>query len=401
MIAVICATALLACAYALPVTDTQNVFQATANFIEGEYIVSLKPSVDMEQHLKEVQAMIKTKGGKIEGTFSIGDQSKNADAHVFKGYHAALSPEEIEMVSKMEAVSSVEKNQIYHTNADKCLTQDEATWGIVRTTEKDLKITGEYVYEDKAGDKVDVYVIDTGIYVEHNDFEGRATFGTSTAGGSGDGNGHGTHCAGTIMSKTWGLAKDANAIAVKVLSDSGSGSTAGVIAGIEWAAKQTAASKKTAVANLSLGGGFSSAMNSATNAAHDAGLLMVVAAGNDSRDACSYSPASAEKAFTVGATDNKDARSYFSNTGNCVDIFAPGSAITSTWIGGVNSDNTISGTSMAAPHVAGVAAKYLAANPKATPQEIKDALIASSTPNKITGLTTTSPNKLLYQPCLA
>jgi subtilisin family serine protease len=418
--ALISALAIIGTALAVP------SFEAASNIVEGEFIVTLKPTASVEQHMANVAAMLSANGftasqAAIKSTFAIGSQEKSGNS--FLGYHAEFSDAEVAQVMNMDDVVAVEKNQIYTTQETEgwlftpdtpapapapapvagCTTQSDATWGIVRTDERDLKIDGFYNYETNAGKGVDVYVIDTGVYTENTDFQGRAVFGHSTTGEStqGDGNGHGTHCAGTIMSETWGLAKDATAIAVKVLSNSGSGTTAGVIAGIEWAAADAQKKKKTAIGNMSLGGGFSAAMNAATNAAFDAGLLLVVAAGNDNRDACSYSPASATKAFTVGATDIKDARSTFSNTGDCVDIFAPGTNIKSTWIGTKTATNTISGTSMAAPHVAGVAAKYLAANPKASPQEIKDALIAAATPNKLTGLTAKCPNKLLFQACQA
>mmetsp|Transcript_29353 Transcript_29353/g.45184 ORF Transcript_29353/g.45184 Transcript_29353/m.45184 type:complete len:197 (+) Transcript_29353:2-592(+) len=195
------------------------------------------------------------------------------------------------------------------------------------------------------------------------------------------------------------MAKKSTAIAVKVLGASGSGSTAGVIAGIEWAANEAKKKKKPSVGNMSLGGGYSTSMNRATEAAVESGLAMAVAAGNEGQDACNVSPASANKVVTVGSTDNRDARSYFSNYGKCVDIFAPGSDITSTWIGSPVSDNTISGTSMASPHVCGQMAKLLSHKTSMTPSEITDALVADATDGKITDAKSGSPNKLLFGTC--
>jgi len=186
-----------------------------------------------------------------------------------------------------------------------------------------------------------------------------------------------------------------------VLGASGSGTTAGVIAGVDWVSNhhQTKKNGKNSVANMSLGGGYSAALNAAVDSAVESGVAFAVAAGNENQNACNVSPASAKKPLTVGASTNTDARSYFSNWGTCVHLFAPGSDITSTWIGGKTSTNTISGTSMASPHVCGVLARYRAAHPSATAQEAQEAVIASATADKITDVRTGSPNKLLYAAC--
>lgn len=235
------------------------------------------------------------------------------------------------------------------------------------------------MYDPVAGDGVDVYVIDTGINVIHEEFEGRASWGkTVPQDDDEDANGHGTHCAGTIASRKYGIAKRANVIAVKVLGSNGSGTMSDVISGVVWAARQAkakavaaakefAATGKTkhkgSVANMSLGGGKSPALDEAVNGAVGTGLHFAVAAGNDNRDACTFSPGSAEKAVTVGASTLGDERAYFSNHGPCVDVFAPGLNIKSTYKGGRSATAILSGTSMASPHTAGVLAYLLSIYP--------------------------------------
>jgi subtilisin family serine protease len=213
-------------------------------------------------------------------------------------------------------------------------------------------------------------------------------------GGNGqDCNGHGTHVAGTVGSTTYGVAKGVTLIAVRVLDCSGNGSNSGVIAGMDWVTNNHV---KPAVANLSLGGGFSQAVNDAAARMTNAGVSLVVAAGNESQNACNVSPASAASAVTVGATTSSDARASFSNYGSCLDIFAPGNNITSTWIGSTTATNTIGGTSMASPHVAGVAALYLQGNPGASAATVANAITSTATPGKVTSPGTGSPNLLLY-----
>jgi cerevisin len=241
----------------------------------------------------------------------------------------------------------------------------------------------KYEYHGSGGEGVDVYIIDTGINIKHEEFEGRASWGKTIPVDDvdDDNNGHGTHCAGTIASRKYGVAKSANVIAVKVLGSNGSGSMSDVIAGVLYAAESAAekaasataevkatgkTKHKASVANMSLGGGKSRALDDAVNAAVDSGLHFAVAAGNDNRDACSFSPAGAEKAITVGASTLADERAYFSNHGRCVDIFAPGLNILSTWIGSESAMNTISGTSMASPHTAGLMAYLLSIYPHTT-----------------------------------
>jgi len=215
-----------------------------------------------------------------------------------------------------------------------------------------------------------------------------------------DGNGHGTHCAGTVAGITYGVAKEANLIAVKVLSDSGSGSTSGVIDGINWAAADATAKNKPAVANLSLGGGFSQANNDAVTGLVNAGVTTAVAAGNDNADACNYSPASTPAAITVAASDKNNARATYSNYGTCVDIYGPGSSITSAWIGSPSAINTISGTSMASPHIAGAAAKALSQNNALTPAQVTTQIINNAVPDQVTGNKVGTPNLMVHSNCV-
>lgn len=259
------------------------------------------------------------------------------------------------------------------------ITERGAPWGLARLSHREalhFSTFSRYDYDRHGGDGVTAYVIDTGVNIGHVEFEGRAKWGKTIPKNDvdEDANGHGTHCAGTIASRKYGVAKAANVVAVKVLGSNGSGSMSDVVAGVVWAAEQAAAAAtaaaqelastgktkhKGSVANMSLGGGKAKSLDDAVNAAVEAGLHFAVAAGNDNKDACNYSPAAAEGAVTVGASEVRDARAYFSNHGKCVDVFAPGLNILSTWNGGNRSENTISGTSMASPHICGLLAYLL------------------------------------------
>jgi cerevisin len=284
-----------------------------------------------------------------------------------------------------------------------------APWGLARISHRDSLSFGtfnQYLYSDDGGEGVDVYVIDTGTNVAHVDFEGRAHWGKTIPTGDADedGNGHGTHCSGTIAGKKYGVAKKANVYAVKVLRSNGSGSMSDVVKGVEFAveahSETVAAAKagkkkgfKGSAANMSLGGGKSPTLDQAVNAAVMAGIHFAVAAGNDNADACNYSPAAAPHPVTVGASTLADERAYFSNYGKCVDIFAPGLNIQSTWIGSKYAVNTISGTSMASPHIAGLLAYLLSLQPAKdsayavsdlTPKQLKENLISIGTKNALT-----------------
>ena len=281
----------------------------------------------------------------------------------------------------------------------------------------------KYLYSVDGGEGVDVYVIDTGTNIEHVDFEDRAHWGKTIPANDEDvdGNGHGTHCSGTIAGKKFGVSKKANVYAVKVLRSNGSWSMSDVVKGVEWAAvshtKKVEAAKnkkgkkgfKGSAANMSLGGGKSVTLDLAVNAAVDAGIHFAVAAGNDNADSCNYSPAAAAKAVTVGASTFSDERAYFSNYGKCNDIFAPGLNIQSTWIGSKHATNTISGTSMASPHIAGLLAYFLSLQPSKdsayavadiTPKKLKENLIAIATEGTLTDVPSNTKNVSTPSPVL-
>ena len=311
-----------------------------------------------------------------------------------RGFAARLSSEQAAAMGADPAVALIEPDQLMQIN-EIDVTQAGATWGLDRVDQRDLPLNTSYVYNN-GGAGVHVYIIDTGIRATHSEFSGRMGNGYTAISdeyGTSDCNGHGTHVAGTVGGTLYGIAKEATLHAVRVLNCSGSGSTAGVIAGIEWV---TLNHQKPAVANMSLGGGTSFALDNALRASVAAGVSYAVAAGNDSLDACNYSPARVAEALTVGATTSADARSSFSNYGSCLGLFAPGSGITSASISGDTASINFSGTSMASPHVAGAIALYLAANPNAAPSQVATAIRDNATLNKVTSAGTDSPNRLLY-----
>jgi serine protease len=274
-------------------------------------------------------------------------------------------------------------------------TQSNATWGLDRVDQRDLPLNGSYIY-NYVGSAVRAYVIDSGILASHQDFGGRVLSGytaISDGRGSSDCNGHGTHVAGTIGGATWGVAKSVRLVPVRVFGCTGGSANSTIIAGIDWV---RANHVKPAVANMSLGGPAASTIDNATNNLINAGVTVVVAAGNDNANACNYSPARVSAAITVGSTTSTDARSSFSNFGSCVNIFAPGSSIRSAWYTSTTATNTISGTSMASPHVAGAAVLVLAANNSLSPANVRSAIYNKATPNRLSGIGSGSPNSLLY-----
>ena len=273
-------------------------------------------------------------------------------------------------------------------------TQPNATWGLDRIDQTALPLNSAYTYT-RTGAGVNAYIIDTGIRATHTDFGGRVSGGyTAVTDGRGtdDCYGHGTHVAGTVGSATYGVAKSVHLVPVRVLGCDGSGTTSAVIAGIDWV---TAHRVQPAVANMSLGGGNSTALDDAVKRSIAAGVSYAVAAGNSSWPACLSSPADVPAAITVGATQKNDQTASFSNWGSCIDLFAPGVNITSDWNTSDTATNTISGTSMATPHVTGVAALYLEGHPTATPAQVSAALVNGATTNALSWVLWGSPNKLL------
>lgn len=308
-----------------------------------------------------------------------------------KGFSIALgNAQAAEAMARNPNVAFVEADQLMTAST----TQSGATWGLDRIDQRALPLSGSFSY-GATGAGVHAYIVDTGLLPTHSEFGGRASmdFDAVNSAITNDCNGHGTHVAGTIGGSTYGVAKSVRLHGVRVLDCSGSGTTSGVIAGVNWVAANAV---KPAVANMSLGGGQSTALDNAVNNAVAAGVTFAVAAGNSGAPACNYSPARAANAITVGATTSSDARASYSNWGSCLDIFAPGSSIKSSWIGSTTATNTISGTSMATPHVAGVAALYLSLNPAASPASVTTALKNASTKNVVGNAKNGSPNQLLF-----
>ncbi|MEV4809597.1 S8 family peptidase [Micromonospora avicenniae] len=313
-----------------------------------------------------------------------------------RGFEARVDAKAAARIAADPAVAYVEQN---HTVSIADTQPNPPSWGLDRIDQRNLPLNSSYTYPNTASN-VRAYIIDTGIRFTHNDFGGRAVSGYDAidGGAADDCNGHGTHVAGTVGGSAHGVAKDVQLVGVRVLNCQGSGTNAQVVAGIDWV---TANAVKPAVANMSLGGSANSAIDTAVTNSINSGITYAVAAGNgdifgNRQNACNYSPARVGPAITVGATQNNDSAASFSNYGTCVDILAPGVNITSAWYTSNTATNTISGTSMASPHVAGVAALVLSAGPGLTPQQVRDSLVNNSTPNVLTNLGTGTPNRLLY-----
>ncbi|KAF8523247.1 peptidase S8/S53 domain-containing protein [Gautieria morchelliformis] len=379
--------------HSIPSTSNSNqvslapLVESATNPILNSYIVVLKDDVSpaaFNAHTNFVQ----NTHAQAQATDDVLEDIEHGLKHVydshFKGYAGTFAQSTVDKIRARPEVNYVEVDQVVHTL--NITVQKSAPWGLARVSHRPRLSFGTfttYQYDPQGGEGVTVYVIDTGININHIEFEGRASWGTTVPRNDvdEDGNGHGTHCAGTIASRAYGVAKGAKVTAVKVLGSNGSGSMSDVVGGVFWAvndakAKEAAAAAefkatgktkyKGSVANMSLGGGKSRALDDAVNRAVDGGLHFAVAAGNDNKDACDYSPAGARNPVTVGASTIVDERAYFSNFGPCVDVFAPGLNILSTWTGSTTARNTISGTSMASPHTAGMLAYLLSIYPSAT-----------------------------------
>ncbi|MFC4066397.1 S8 family peptidase [Actinoplanes subglobosus] len=359
---------------ALAAEPTGTIREAgSPDAIEGSYIVVLKDGASEA-------GLTKSYGGAVKRGFG----------KALNGYEATLTETQAKRLAANSKVAYVEQNQIIRL-AD---TQTNATWGIDRIDQASLPLSTTYTYPNTASG-VHAYIIDTGILTTHSQFGGRAVSGydfVDSDSNATDCNGHGTHVAGTVGGTTYGVAKAVQLVGVRVLDCEGSGTTAGVISGINWV---TSNAIKPAVANMSLGGSASSTLDTAVSNSIAAGITYAVAAGNDNANASSYSPARVASAITVGATTSTDARASYSNYGSTLDIFAPGSSITSAWYTSTSATSTISGTSMATPHVAGAAALILQANPSYTPAQVASALTGAAVSGKVTSAGTGSPNLLL------
>ncbi|KAK9760060.1 hypothetical protein K7432_016302 [Basidiobolus ranarum] len=381
---------LLAIVLAMPLAEAQIVD------VSNRYIVKIKEGADSNK----VDQFLKTKLDQYNrgrsGNNSLKNELKNKfSLENFNAYSGILSQALVGELKTNGDVEYVEAEQVFTVSG---VQNSPPSWGLPRVSQRALNANAPYNYPDSAGEGVDVYIIDTGISVTHSDFEGRATLPVSFISGEAteDLNGHGTHVSGTVGGARYGVAKKVKLIGVKVLSGSGSGTTSGVISGVNWVAQQAKASGRKSVANMSLGGGNSEALKQAVDAAVKAGVTFIVAAGNESQDACNVSPANAGLAFAVGASTITDGAASFSNYGKCVKLSAPGQDITSAWIGGTSATKKISGTSMASPHVAGVAALYLSQGGLNTPAEVYSALVSKATKDLITGLKGTTPNLLVF-----
>lgn len=362
----------------------KDKLRKSANKIENQYIVVLNDDVVGEKGMFSIAPYIASElavnhKGKVKQVFQ----------HALNGFAVEMTEEEAIALSEDFRVAYVEEDSIVTLDA----TQTNAPWGLDRIDQRNRPLNGTYIFNYTASN-VHAYVIDTGIRTTHNDFGGRAANNFDAFGGNGaDCNGHGTHVAGTIGGATYGVAKGVQLRGIRVLNCQGSGTNSGVIAGVDWVRLNHVA---PAVANMSLGGGISTALDTAVNNLSNAGVPIAVAAGNSNANACNSSPARAANAITVGSTTSTDARSSFSNFGTCLDLFAPGSSILSTWFTSNTATATLSGTSMASPHVAGVAALYKGQNPSASSATVRNAIVNGATTGVVTNPGTGSPNRLLY-----
>ncbi len=371
--------------YAAPATTNSVLGSSEAKgIIKNQYIVILNKDVGSSNEF--AQGIAKQHGGRVLQTY---------DA-VLKGF-AIYLPDVAgtafdEAMKKNPKVVSVENDTIMKIDAT---TQSNPDWGLDRIDQKNLPLDSAYSYS-QTGSGTTAYIVDTGILSTHQQFSGRVLSGytaISDGNGTSDCHGHGTHVAGTVGGSTYGVAKNVSLVPIRILGCDGSGASSNVIAGLDWILKN---GKKPAVVNMSLGGEANASLDSAVENLFNNGYVMVVAAGNSNTDACSTSPARVSKAITVAATDSTDTRASYSNYGSCVDIFAPGSQINSSWIGSNTATKVLNGTSMATPHVVGVVAEMLQSTPTTTPQTISTNLLNQASSNVVKN-PSGSPNRLLYK----
>jgi subtilisin family serine protease len=366
---------------AAPAAHGRIQYAGAADTIEGSYIVILKQSAAKADSAKG-KDLAKAYGAAIERTYT----------RALNGYAVEAPETAMKRFAADPAVDFVVQNRTFTIDATQPY---PPSWGLDRIDQASVPLNRSYSYDDTAGEGVTAYVIDTGVRVTHADFGGRAFNGYDAVDQDGtaqDGNGHGTHVAGTVGGTAYGVAKKAKIVGVRVLNNAGEGTTAQVVAGIDWVAAHAV---RPAVANMSLGGPADTAIDTAVRNSIASGVPYAVAAGNESVNASTASPARVAEAVTVGATTSSDARAGYSNYGSVLDLFAPGSSITSAWATSDTAAVTISGTSMATPHVTGAAALYLADNPAASPEAVQAALVASATTGVVASPGTGSPNRLL------
>eukprot|EP00057_Strongylocentrotus_purpuratus_P033423 XP_791363.3 PREDICTED: cuticle-degrading serine protease [Strongylocentrotus purpuratus] len=349
-------------------------YDAGENGVNGRYIVVLQDGVDIDATLERLMTRVAT-----SGLFA----SIKSKISLINAFVSVVPEGGLDILRSLPGVAYVEEDEI--------ITADAVEWGLDRIDQRDLPLNGEMNIAG-TGAGAHVYVIDSGIYTDHEDFGSRASVAADFIGGDGqDCNGHGTHCAGTVAGNTYGVAKQASVYALRTLSCSGSGYKSDSIAALDWVRDN---GQKPGVVSMSLGGSVSTAQNTAVKNCRNAGYVVVVSAGNDNGLACNKSPASAPEAITVGATTSSDQRSSFSNYGTCVDIFAPGSSIKSCGISSKTSTSTKSGTSMSCPHVAGIAAVMSAS--ESDSEKVYAAIISNASSGKVGDAETGSPNLLAY-----
>lgn len=387
---ILAAVALTACRDLARPDPSPTLDRAVARdgVLPGKYIVTLQPTMEAA---REAERLVTEADGGVDFVYQ----------HALRGFAARLTPEAVERLRRDPAVSAIEPDRMVQALG---VQVPAGHWGLDRIDQRALPLDQRYQFDNRAA-SVRVYIIDTGILMTHNEFKNatgatRARFGFNAindGNGMTDCNGHGTHSAGIVGGLTYGVAKSARLISVRVLNCSGSGSLSQVISGIDWV---TANAVKPAVANLTLGSSLSTAFNQAVTNSINSGIVYALAAGSSASDACQFSPGSVPGGLTVGASDMTDKKASFSNIGTCIDLFAPGVSIKSAWRTSNTATSILSGTTPATSHVAGAAAIYLQAHPTATPATVNNAVIALATTGVLTGIGAGSPNRLLFTPGL-